>query len=168
MESGVKTARQLAEELYAVMPHAVSTDTLNDYGITASAEARRHLTLEALYLSVVWIESALGTLLTPGERERVQAELHRRVAEGWRADFHLEKEGLDGYATELAERRRVYARMIGGGGTPVDVFGEAASLMELNQMVSAEDRMKVLALFLDLIPVDAFGDLLEDVELTDA
>lgn len=72
-------------------------------------------------------------------------------------------------ALEEAQNRRAgYDRIVQEGGSPIAVFGESAGALEFSGVIEAGERQKLLALFLDLIPVDAFGDLIASLELTDS
>ena len=54
------------------------------------------------------------------------------------------------------------------GGSPIAVFGESAGSLEFSGAIEAGDRQKLLALFIDVIPVDACGELVAGLELTDS
>ncbi|MGH7167619.1 MAG: hypothetical protein ACREII_03725, partial [Nitrospiraceae bacterium] len=60
-----------------------------------------------------------------------------------------------------------YDRVIQEGGTPVMVFTESASILESVGTVQPEDRQKILALLIDLIPVDPIGEQVAELDLTD-
>jgi len=64
---------------------------------------------------------------------------------------------------EWEERRRRYGRLLEGGVSPLAVSAEAATLMEENRLVKEDERWKLLTLLIDFVPVDAYGQLLQDV-----
>ncbi len=51
------------------------------------------------------------------------------------------------------------------GGSAVSVSSEAAAYLESNWVVRSEERGALLALFVDLVPVDGIGELFEEIEL---
>ena len=48
------------------------------------------------------------------------------------------------------------------------MFGEAARMLESEGVVTMEDRQKLLVLFIDLVPVDTFGEVLRELDERDA
>ena len=71
------------------------------------------------------------------------------------------------YFEEMEGRRSTYDRVVQEGGTPVMVFTESASILESVGTVQPEDRQKILALLIDLIPVDPIGEQVAELDLTD-
>jgi hypothetical protein len=167
MESGQKTIRALAHELYALMPHAMSRETLSDYGIMPSVDRTRLITLEVLYVNLFYVVSAMEALLSQRERFRLLEELRGLLRATWTTELQLGEEEFQRYEREFEIRRRAYAQIVDQGGSPVSVFSEAASLLEMNKGVEGEDRMKMVALLVDVIPVDVYGDLMQDIDLVD-
>ena len=47
--------------------------------------------------------------------------------------------------------------------SPLGVSAEAATLMEENRLVKEAERRNLLTLLIDFVPVDIYGQLLEDV-----
>ena len=47
--------------------------------------------------------------------------------------------------------------------SPLAVSAEAAALMEEKQLVKEAERRNLLTLLIDFVPVDTYGQLLEDV-----
>jgi hypothetical protein len=161
------TFREAAESLYAAMPRAMSLDLLSEYGLDVTAEQARHISEEVLSLNLYWIQTALQASLRAGEAERLSHELAQCIARGWK-DFDMQ--GHDhAAALEAAQTRRTgYDHIVQEGGSPIAVFGESAGSLEFSGVIEAGDRQKLLALFIDVIPVDAFGELVASLELTDS
>lgn len=168
MESSAQTPRQFAEALYALMPRALSPAILAEFGIVATAQQAQHITREVLMVNLFWIHTALEALLTARGLERVLQELERIIRAVWTSEFQLDPQELEGHGAHLDTRRRAYESVTRQGGDPIAVFAETASLLESSRVVLPEDRNKILALLIDLVPVESYGDLAEDVELTDA
>ena len=161
------TFREAAESLYAAMPRAVSLDLLREYGLEVTPEQARHITQEVLSLNLYWIHSALRTTLRAGQAERVSRELAQCIAGGWK-DFDMQGRDHAAALEEAQNRRAGYDQIVQEGGSPIAVFGESAGSLEFSSVIEAGDRHKLLALFIDVIPVETFGELVAGLELTDS
>jgi len=146
------------------MPHALSLELLREYGLEVSPEQARHITQETLSLSLYWIHTALQSTLKAGDAEHVATELAQRIQLGW-SDFGIEDLGHAAVLDEAKHRRAGYDQIVQEGGSPIAVFGESAAALEFSGTIEAGDRQKVLALFIDTIPVDTFGELVAGFEL---
>jgi hypothetical protein len=160
------TARQAAEAIYASMTCAVSPETLLDYGLVAPPEQAQRIAVEVLALSLFWIRRALMEILGSRYESRVFAELQRRVESNW-PDFNLPLDPQRALE-ETGRRHATYEPLAREGGPPVTVFGEAAQALEREGVVTLEDRQKLLALFIDLVPVETFGEVLSELDVREA
>lgn len=156
-----------AQTLYRVISRALSGAALEDYGLTLSPEQGDQLLRELLSLCFFWAWSALDSKLSDKDRDRVWASLMQRLRNGWSSELGLPPDGSDGYAAELVQRRRLYESLTREGADPPAVAAEAAGLMEADSLVEPEDRPKLLALLVDLIPADDLGEAVEELELMD-
>ena len=160
-----RTPQEAAEALYAAVPHALSRAMLEDYGIEATIEQARQITQELLSLNLFWIGCALEAVLPPKPRELVLSELRGRILSGWVSD--LAWDGLEAgpYFQEAEERRRIYAQAMQEDASPMMIATETATILVADSAVQPEDRNKILALVVDLVPVDELGQLAEQIEL---
>lgn len=161
------TYREAAESLYAAMPRAMSLALLSEYGLDVTAEQARHITEEVLSLNLYWIHAALHTTLRAGEPERVSAQLTECIVRGWK-NFDMQGRDHEAALEEVENRRAGYDQIVQEGGSPIAVFGESAASLEFAGLIEAGDRHKLLALFIDVIPVETFGELVAGLELTDS
>ncbi len=168
MSPQAQTAKQVSESLFALMPRAISPAALEEYGIEVSVEQAVVITREVLSVNLFWVYSALETLLTVLERERVLLELLQLVGRAWVSEFGFKQGDVVEYFEKVDARRVAYDQVVRAGGEPVSVFGEAAAILETNKVIDARDRNNILALLIDLVPVDSYGDVLEDIDLIDA
>lgn len=167
MSPSPTTPFQAAEALYAMIPHTVPRATLEEYGIDATPEQARHITREVLSLCLFWVHSALEVTLPKTNQERVFGELRQRLVKSWQSELGQEGHEVEQYLEELERRRSTYDGVVQEGGTPVMVLAEAADILESGGAVPSEDRQKILALLLDLVPVDPIGELVAELNLTD-
>ena len=164
MDAMAHTPREAAETLYAAMPRAMTLETLREYGLEVSPEQARHITQEILSLSLYWIHTALQASLRADDAERISSELTQCIERGWK---NFDMQGCD-HATALEDathRRGGYDQIVQEGGSPIAVFGESAGSLEFSGAIEMGNREKLLALFIDMIPVDTFGELVADFEL---
>jgi hypothetical protein len=152
--------------MYASMTREVSSQTLLDYGLVASPEQAQRIAMEVLALTLFWIRRALMEILGSRYESRVYAELQRRVESNW-SEFHLSMNPQRALE-EAGRRHATYEPLAREGGPPVIVFGEAAQALEREGVVTLEDRQKLLALFLDLVPVETFGEVLSELDVREA
>ena len=159
------TFRQAADTIYAAMTREVSPQTLLEYGLVASPEQAQHIAVEVLALTLFWIRRALIEILGQRYESRVFSELQHRVESTW-AEFNLP---LDPQRVleETRQRHAGYEPLAREGGPPVTVFGEAVRVLESEGVIASEDRQKLLALFIDLVPVETFGELLSELDVRD-
>ncbi len=167
MSPSPHTPAQAAAALYAMIPHALSRATLEEYGIDATPEQAQQITREVLSLSLFWVYSALQVTLSKTSKERVFGELRQCIFKIWESDLGQRGHDVQQYFEEMEGRRSAYDRVIQEGGTPVMVFTESASILESVGTVQPEDRQKILALLIDLIPVDPIGEQVAELDLTD-
>ena len=167
MSPSPTTPYQAAEALYAMIPHAVPRATLEEYGIDTTPDQARQITREVLSLSLFWVHSALQVALPKSSQERVFVELRQRLVKSWQSELGQEGQDVQEYLEEMESRRSSYDGVVQERGTPVMVSAEAASILESGGAVPSEDRQKILALLLDLVPVDPIGELVAELNLTD-
>jgi hypothetical protein len=156
-----------AQTLHAIMSHALSGAALEDYGLSVSREQGDHILRELLSLCLFWTWSALDSGLSDKDRDRVWAALAHRVKEAWASELGLPPQDFDGYLPEFAQRRRLYESLTREGATPAAVAAEAAGLMEADSLIEPQDRSKLLALMVDMVPADELGQAVEELEISD-
>ena len=161
------TVHEAAESLYAAMPRAMSPDLLREYGLDVTPEQARHIAEEVLSLNLYWIHTALRAGLRAGEAERVARELAQCIVRGWK-DFDMQGRDHAHVLEEARTRRAGYDRIVQEGGSPIAVFGESAGSLEFSGAIGPGDRQKLLALLIDVIAVDTYGELVDGLELTDS
>ncbi len=166
MDPGPQSYRQVAQALYSAMPHALSAETLQEYGIAALPDQARAITREVLSVSLFWIHTALDALQSPPTRDRTFLELQGVIRSRWAIDLNMDSDDLAPYVDEFETRQAAYMQLTREGASPVSVFSETAAVLESNGVIRPEDQSKVLALLIDVVPVEAFGDILEDLEVT--
>jgi hypothetical protein len=156
-----------AQNLHAIMSRALSGAALEDYGLSVSREQGDQILRELLSLCLFWTWSALDSGLSDKDRDRVWAALAQRVKEAWASELGLPSQDFDGYLAEFAQRRRLYESLTREGADPAAVAVEAAGVMETDSLIEPQDRAKLLALLVDMIPADELGQAVEELEIID-
>ncbi len=156
-----------AQHLYTIISRALSGAALEDYGLSVSREQGDQVLRELLSLGLFWAWAALDARLSDKARDRVWEALAQRVREAWTEELGLVPHDLDGYSAELAARKRLYESLAREGGDPALMAAEAADLMEKDSVIEPEDRLKLLALMVDMVPADELGQAVEELEVGD-
>jgi hypothetical protein len=163
MSANSMTPRQAAVALVAAMPIGVSVQQLEEYGIEATMEQAQSITKEVLSLNLFWIFAAIEAHI-PQKYQSVLSEFILDAMEtGWGTTIPIGSATWAAYLNEWQERRGRYSRLVEEGLSPLAVSAEAAALMEENRLVAETERRNLLTLLIDFVPVDAYGQLLEDV-----
>ena len=163
MSTNSMTPRQAAVALVAAMPIGLSVQQLAEYGIEATMEQARAITQEVLSLNLFWIFAAIEAHI-PQKYQSVLSELILDAMETrWGTTVPIGSAAWAAYLKEWQERRGRYSRLVEEGLSPLGVSAEAAALMEENHLVQEAERPNLLTPLIDFVPVDAYGQLLEDV-----
>lgn len=163
MSSNAMTPKEAAAALVAAMPIGVSVQQLEDYGIDATTEQARAITQEVLSLNLFWIFAAIEAHIP----QKYQAALSELILDGmeagWGTTVPVGPAAWTAYLNEWQERRRRYSRLVEEGVSPLGVSADAAELMEDRHLVKEDERRNLLTLLIDFVPVDTYGQLLQDV-----
>ncbi len=154
-----------AQELLAIISKALAGAALEDYGVAASREQGEQILRELLSLCLFWTWSALDVGLSDKDRDRVWAALAEAVRSAWSGEFGLAPSEYDNYLDEFARRRRLYESLTREGGTPATLATETAGMLETEAGIEPDDRPKILALLIDLVPADELGQTVETMEI---
>lgn len=163
MSANSMTPKQAAVALVAAMPIGVSVQQLEEYGIEATTEQAQAITQEVLSLNLFWIFAAIEAHIPQKYQSALSTLILDAMVAGWGTTVPVGSAAWTAYLNEWQERRRRYNRLVEEGVSPLAVSAEAAALMEENQLVKESERRNLLTLLIDFVPVDSYGQLLEDV-----
>jgi len=163
MSANSMTPRQAAVALVAAMPMGVSVQQLEEYGIEATTEQAQAITQEVLSLNLFWIFAAIDAHIPQKYQSALSELIVNAMEAGWGTTVPVGSADWTVYFKEWQERRRRYSRLVEEGGSPLAVSAEAATLMEENHLIREAERHNLLTLLIDFVPVDTYGQLLEDV-----
>ncbi len=163
MAANSLTPRQAAVALIAAIPTGVSVQQLEEYGIEATAEQAQAITQEVLSLNLFWIFAAIEAHIPQKYQPALSDHMLASIEAGWGTTVPVGSASWTDYLNEWQERRTRYSRLVEEGMSPLGVSAEAATLMEDSRLVTEAERGNLLTLLIDFVPVDIYGQLLEDV-----
>jgi hypothetical protein len=163
MSANSMTPKQAAVALVAAMPTGVSVQQLEEYGIEATTEQAQAITQEVLSLNLFWIFAAIEAHIPQKYQSALSELILDTMKAGWGTTVPVGSPSWAAYLNDWEDRRRRYNRLIEEGMSPLAVSAEAATLMEENRLVKEAERRNLLTLLIDFVPVDTYGQLLEDV-----
>lgn len=159
------TPQQISDTLYDQISLAISPELLEEYGIQAAEEKCRYLTEEVLSLNLFWVQLAMDAHLTEMARDIIYERFTHRIKENWSADFHLDPYKQDQFFSDVTQRHDEYKLITEAGGEPIALFSDRAATMESDGVVTGGEKIQLVALLIDSVPVDSCGELLEDVNI---
>ncbi len=163
MAANSMTPRQAADALIAAIPTGVSIQQLEEYGIEATAAQAQAITQEVLSLNLFWIFAAIEAHIPQKYQPALSDHMLASIEAGWGTTVPVGSASWTDYLNEWKERRTRYSRLVEEGMSPLGVSAEAATLMEDNRLVTEAERRNLLTLLIDFVPVDVYGQLLENV-----
>jgi hypothetical protein len=163
MSANSMTPKQAAVALLAAMPLGLSVQQLEEYGIEATVEQAQAITQEVLSLNLFWIFAAIEAHIPQKYQSALSELILDTMKAGWGTTIPVGSASWATYLNEWQERRRRYSRLIEEGVSPLAVSAEAAALMEEHRLVKEAEQRNLLTLLIDFVPVDTYGQLLQDV-----
>ena len=163
MSANSMTPKQAAVALMAAMPVGVSVQQLEEYGVEATTEQAYAITQEVLSLNLFWIFAAIEAHIPQKYQSALSEFILDTLEAGWGTTIPVGSASWTVYLNEWQERRRRYSRLVEEGVSPLAVSAEAAALIEENRWVQETERRNLLTLLIDFVPVDTYGQLLEDI-----
>ena len=163
MAANSMTPRQAAVALIAAIPTGVSVQQLEEYGIEATVEQAQAITQEVLSLNLFWIFAAIEAHIPQKYQPALSDHMLASIEAGWGTTVPVGSASWTDYLNEFQERRTRYSRLVEEGMSPLGVSADAATLMEDNRLVTEAERRNLLTLLIDFVPVDIYGQLLDNV-----
>jgi len=155
------TPKEAATALFNAMPHPVTVEQMQEYGIDVTEAQSRQVAREILSLNLYWILAAVDVHILQKYRGVIGELLFDAVAAKWTAETF----GLGAWAEyrrELDDRLGHYCKLMDDRLSPLALCAEAATILEDQRTVPADDRQKLLVLLIDYVPVDQYAALLDD------
>jgi hypothetical protein len=154
------TPEEAAQALYETIPREMSRDVLQEYGIDAGDEQIHRITRELLSLNLYWVRAAIEAHIPRQYRSALFERLLQLIREDREEQFRQQRHPWEEFLAEFADREARYRPLGNEPGGEMAVATEAGAILEDQGAVQAEDRAKVLALLVDYVPLDRYGELL--------
>ena len=159
-------AQETAKALVQLIPPSVAPDFLEEYGLTLTTQQAQAVTKELLALSLYWITCAVRVSIPEPVCSRMHQDIHERVREKWGSRFGLVHVPIDQFYAAMERKHRVWEDIAQQGGEPIAVLSDAAEGLEDDHVIASHERQNMLAVLLDLVPIDEIGELVAELEET--
>lgn len=157
-------AQQTAKALVQLIPPSVAPDFLEDYGLTLTAQQAQAVTRELLALSLYWMTCAVRVSIPEPVCSRMHQAIHEQVREKWSSRFGLVHVPIDEFYAAMERKHRTWEDITQQGGEPIAVLSAAVDELEDDNVIATRDRQNMLAMLLDLVPIDEIGVLVAELE----
>lgn len=155
------TPEEAAQGLYALLPRALAPEVLEDYGITATAEQACALTRELLSVNLYWIRAGITAHIPAKYQALIFERLRAMIERDWDAQFAQTHDSWSAYQADLDERFAAYHPIGLQPGGHIAVANEACTIAEERRLIQPDDRSNMLALLIDCVPLENYGELLD-------
>jgi hypothetical protein len=163
MSANSMTPKEAAAALIKAMPIGLSVQQLEEYGIEATTKQAQAIAQEVLSLNLFWIFAAIEAHIPQKYQSALSSLILDTIEAGWGTTVSVSSAAWTDFLNEWQDRRRQYSHLVEEGMSPLAVSAEAAALMEENRLVTEAERHNLLTLLIDFVPVDTYGQLLEEV-----
>jgi len=157
------TPNEAAAALIAALPTGILSSQLEEYGIEPTVERAQAISRELLFLNLFWIVAAIEAHIPRKYQNGITELVLKAVESGWSTTYPVGPAAWPAFLAEWKVRTRRYERLVQDGASPLAVSGEAGMVLEEQRVVNEEDRRNLLALLLDSVPVETYGQLLQEV-----
>ena len=159
-------AQETSKALVQLIPPSVAPDFLEEYGLTLTVQQAQALTKEVLALSLYWITCAVRVSIPEPVCSRMHQVIHEQVREKWGSRFGLVHVPIDEFYAAMEHKHRTWEDITQQGGEPIAVLSAVAEGLEDDHVIASHDRQNMLAVLLDLVPIDEIGELVAELEET--
>ncbi len=156
--------QQTTKALVQLMPPSVAPDFLEEYGLTLTTQQAQAVTKELLALTMYWITCAVRVSIPEPVCSRMHRSIREHVREKWGSKFGLVHVPVDQFFAGMESTHQTWEHITRQGGEPIAVLSQAAKDLEADNIISSQDEQKILAVFLDLVPIEEIGELIADLE----
>ncbi len=155
---------QTAKDLVALIPPAVAPDFLEEYGLSLTQQQAQAITKTLLSLSIYWMTCAIRVSIPEPACGRMHQVIQEQIREKWGSKFGLVHVPIEPCLAGMAGQHQTWEHLNRQGGEPIAVLSEAARRLEADNIIASRDEQKILAVFLDLVPVEEIGERVAELE----
>ena len=151
------TPQEMIEQFCSVLPQRLTSTLLDEYGLTLSPSTIQRTTQEILSLTLFWMEQAFRVTLPKELTSYLLEGITQSVRGTWKTDYELDPDEEAQFFRRMPQQHENWEKMVRQGGEPIAVLSEAVSSLEAENIIGSEDGQKLLAMFLDLVPIEEVG-----------
>ena len=159
-------AQQTVKALVQLIPPSVAPDFFEEYGLTLTTQQAQVVTKELLALSLYWMTCAVRVSIPEPVCSRMHQAIHEQVREKWGSRFGLVHVPIDEFYAAMERKHQTWEDISQQGGEPIAVLSAATEELEDDGVIATHDRQNLLAVLLDLVPIDEIGELVVELEET--
>jgi hypothetical protein len=158
------TPQEMVEQFCSVLPQRLTSTLLEEYGLRLSPSTIQRTTQEILSLTLFWMEQAFRVTITKELTSYLLEGITQSVRGTWKSDYELGPDEEAQFFRRMPQQHENWEMMVRQGGEPIAVLSEAVSSLEAENIISSEDGQKLLAMFLDLVPIEEVGEIAGGIE----
>ena len=158
------TPQELIAQLSSVLPPKLTTDILEPYGLELNSSTIQRMTQDILSLSLFWMEQAFRVTLPKELTSYLLEGITQSVRGTGTTDDKLDPDEEAQFFRRIPQQHETWEKMVRQGGEPIAILSEAVSSLEAENIIGSEDREKLLALLLDLVPIEEVGEIAGQIE----
>ncbi len=159
-------AQQTAKALVQLIPPSVAPDFLEEYGLVLTTQQAQAITKALLALTMYWMTCAVRVSIPEPVCGQMHRAIREHVREKWGSRFGLVHVPIDQFFAVMERTHQTWEQVTRQGGEPIAVLSDAARGLEDDNVIASQDRQKILAVFLDLVPIEEIGELIAELEET--
>ncbi len=157
-------APQTANALFDLIPPAVTPNFLEDYGLVLAPQQAQAITKILLSLTTYWITCAIRVSIPEPLCDQMHQIIQERIREKWGSRFGLVHVPIEQALPVMEKQHQAWAHLAQQGGEPIAVLHEAAESLAADGMIASSDEQNMLAVLLDLVPIEEIGVLVAELE----
>ena len=157
-------SHQTSHALFDLIPPSVAPDFLKDYELDLAPRQAQAITIMLLSLTTYWITSAIRFSIPEPVCGQMLRDIQERVREKWGSRFGLVHVPIDPALSVMEKQHQTWEGLVQHGGEPIAVLHEAAGSLAADGMPASCDEQKILAVLVDLVPLDEIGTHIAELE----
>lgn len=154
----------MTEQFCSVLPPKLTSEILEEYGLELSPPIIQRTIQDTLSLSLFWMEQAIRVTLPKELTSYLLEGIYQCVRRGWNTDYELDPEEVAPFFSRIPQQHTKWDKIVKQGGEPIAVLTEAVSTLEDENIINPKEGQKLLALFLDLVPIEEVGEIAGAIE----
>ncbi|MDX1411332.1 MAG: hypothetical protein R3351_04180 [Nitrospirales bacterium] len=158
------TPQDMIEQFCSILPQRLTSAILEEYGLELQPSTIQRTTQEILSLSLFWMDQAVRVTLPQELTSSLLEGISQSVRGTWTTDYELDPDEEAHFFRRMPHQHENWEKIVRQGGEPIAVLSEAVSSLEAENIIGSEDGQNLLAVFLDLVPIEEIGEMARGIE----